>query len=126
MRLGNQRFIFFFVLKARSSREVPCFFAFPTEVLPPPEDVKPEETEAQFKAKMKLSNEIGKAILTEQTVTEEVNTGFTASEAGKSSVDDFFANMMGDAPACSDCGHITVRNGACYKCTNCGASMGCS
>lgn len=34
--------------------------------------------------------------------------------------------MMGDAPMCDVCGHITVRNGACYKCLNCGNSMGCS
>ncbi len=35
-------------------------------------------------------------------------------------------SMMGDAPACDVCGHMTVRNGACYKCLNCGNSMGCS
>jgi ribonucleoside-diphosphate reductase alpha chain len=35
-------------------------------------------------------------------------------------------SMMGDAPLCDVCGHITVRNGACYKCLNCGNSMGCS
>ncbi len=34
--------------------------------------------------------------------------------------------LMGDAPACNVCGHITVRNGTCYKCLNCGNSMGCS
>jgi len=34
--------------------------------------------------------------------------------------------MMGDAPFCDQCGHMTVRNGACYKCLNCGNSMGCS
>jgi ribonucleoside-diphosphate reductase alpha chain len=34
--------------------------------------------------------------------------------------------MMGDAPFCDVCGHITVRNGACYKCLNCGNSLGCS
>jgi len=34
--------------------------------------------------------------------------------------------MMGDAPACPTCGHITVRNGTCYKCLNCGDSLGCS
>ncbi|QQR91947.1 MAG: hypothetical protein IPJ88_02850 [Myxococcales bacterium] len=34
--------------------------------------------------------------------------------------------MMGDAPMCDSCGHITVRNGSCYKCLNCGASVGCS
>ena len=36
------------------------------------------------------------------------------------------AAMMGDAPACEVCGSITVRNGSCYKCLNCGNSMGCS
>jgi ribonucleoside-diphosphate reductase alpha chain len=36
-----------------------------------------------------------------------------------------FVNQM-DAPLCSVCGHVTVRNGACYKCLNCGESQGCS
>jgi ribonucleoside-diphosphate reductase alpha chain len=31
-----------------------------------------------------------------------------------------------DAPACAECGAITVRSGACYKCMNCGATTGCS
>ena len=31
-----------------------------------------------------------------------------------------------DAPVCDQCGHITTRNGACYRCHNCGNSMGCS
>jgi ribonucleoside-diphosphate reductase alpha chain len=31
-----------------------------------------------------------------------------------------------DAPPCHDCGEIMVRNGACYACTNCGATSGCS
>ncbi|MGC8551685.1 MAG: vitamin B12-dependent ribonucleotide reductase [Phycisphaerae bacterium] len=34
--------------------------------------------------------------------------------------------LMGDAPNCSVCGSITVRNGSCYKCNNCGTSQGCS
>jgi ribonucleoside-diphosphate reductase alpha chain len=32
----------------------------------------------------------------------------------------------GDAPPCPTCGSITVRNGACYKCVNCGSTTGCS
>lgn len=36
------------------------------------------------------------------------------------------SKMMGDAPMCSSCGHVTVRNGSCYRCMNCGNSMGCS
>jgi ribonucleoside-diphosphate reductase alpha chain len=31
-----------------------------------------------------------------------------------------------DAPSCSDCGALMVRNGSCYKCLNCGATSGCS
>ncbi len=31
-----------------------------------------------------------------------------------------------DAPACDTCGSIMVRNAACYKCLNCGATSGCS
>jgi ribonucleoside-diphosphate reductase alpha chain len=41
----------------------------------------------------------------------------------------FLTNMItgqADAPSCPNCGHITVRNGACYKCLNCGESLGCS
>ncbi len=37
-----------------------------------------------------------------------------------------FANFQIDAPACDNCGSITVRNGNCYLCHNCGNSMGCS
>ncbi len=36
------------------------------------------------------------------------------------------ASLMGDAPFCDQCGSLTVRNGACYRCENCGASLGCS
>jgi len=31
-----------------------------------------------------------------------------------------------DAPSCPDCGSIMIRNGACYKCANCGTTSGCS
>ncbi len=36
------------------------------------------------------------------------------------------ASMMGDAPICTTCGHLTIRSGTCYKCLNCGNSLGCS
>ncbi|HUI41166.1 MAG TPA: vitamin B12-dependent ribonucleotide reductase [Terriglobia bacterium] len=31
-----------------------------------------------------------------------------------------------DAPSCSDCGAIMVRNGSCFRCMNCGSTSGCS
>ncbi len=37
-----------------------------------------------------------------------------------------FARFQLDAPSCENCGSITVRNGNCYLCHNCGNSMGCS
>jgi ribonucleoside-diphosphate reductase alpha chain len=38
---------------------------------------------------------------------------------------EIFENMA-DAPACAECGALMVRNGACYKCLNCGSVFGCS
>jgi ribonucleoside-diphosphate reductase alpha chain len=52
-----------------------------------------------------------------------------AVNEGGSSMDNITAaakSMQSDAPACSTCGHITIRSGTCYKCLNCGTSMGCS
>jgi ribonucleoside-diphosphate reductase alpha chain len=39
---------------------------------------------------------------------------------------DAIAHFQKDAPTCPNCGHMAVRNGACYKCLNCGESLGCS
>ena len=50
--------------------------------------------------------------------------GYNANAADP--VNGQLAEMMGDAPPCDSCGHTTVRNGACYRCLNCGNSMGCS
>jgi len=41
-------------------------------------------------------------------------------------IDQQFSHYQEDAPACDVCGSITVRNGNCYKCYNCGTSLGCS
>ncbi len=37
-----------------------------------------------------------------------------------------FSQFQSDAPICDVCGTITVRNANCYRCFNCGNSMGCS
>ncbi len=42
------------------------------------------------------------------------------------SLNDSIAHFQQDAPTCPNCGHVAVRNGACYKCLNCGDSLGCS
>lgn len=48
------------------------------------------------------------------------------NDAHTNTLDRQLAGMMGDAPFCPDCGHLTVRNGSCYRCLNCGSSVGCS
>ncbi len=45
---------------------------------------------------------------------------------GDSGEDDRAFVSQADAPACSDCGSIMIRRGACYSCLNCGATSGCS
>ncbi|MGA9527341.1 MAG: vitamin B12-dependent ribonucleotide reductase [Terriglobales bacterium] len=54
-----------------------------------------------------------------RTENRELRTGHAA---------DALAGMidLGDAPSCSVCGSIMVRNGSCYKCMSCGSTSGCS
>jgi ribonucleoside-diphosphate reductase alpha chain len=49
-----------------------------------------------------------------------------AGERAITSLSDTVAHFQQDAPTCPNCGHVAVRNGACYKCFNCGESLGCS
>jgi ribonucleoside-diphosphate reductase alpha chain len=49
-----------------------------------------------------------------------------SKDAGTAAMQSALGEMMGDAPICDVCGHITIRNGSCYKCLNCGNSLGCS
>lgn len=66
----------------------------------------------------------------EETVT--VDASITTSDStGASkkvfvSLSETVSHMMKDAPTCPSCGHLAVRNGACFKCINCGESLGCS
>jgi ribonucleoside-diphosphate reductase alpha chain len=48
------------------------------------------------------------------------------AEVGMDAINAAAKSMQSDAPACNTCGHITIRSGTCYKCLNCGNSMGCS
>lgn len=48
------------------------------------------------------------------------------SQPALSNLNKHLQDMGGDAPPCSVCGNITLRSGTCYKCLNCGNSMGCS
>ena len=76
---------------------------------------------------------VGKPELSSIRVTAptvaKANVAVAVETAAGGSMDQVRAaakSMQSDAPACSTCGHITIRSGTCYKCLNCGTSMGCS
>jgi ribonucleoside-diphosphate reductase alpha chain len=70
----------------------------------------------------RLTGESLAGVASSVTIKEE----FTSVLQSASVLDQSNAQLMGDAPACDVCGAITVRNGTCYRCLNCGNSMGCS
>ena len=67
---------------------------------------------------------VGKA--TKPSVEKKSTDTVKPSTAGLDAVNAAARNMQGDAPSCNVCGHITIRSGTCYKCLNCGNSLGCS
>jgi ribonucleoside-diphosphate reductase alpha chain len=73
----------------------------------------------------RLTGESLAGAATTVTIHEETVTS-GSFQAAASVLDQSNAQLMGDAPACDVCGAITVRNGTCYRCLNCGNSMGCS
>ena len=56
----------------------------------------------------------------------KVEKKFKLAENSMKAFNQAAGDMMGDAPPCSVCGNITIRSGTCYKCINCGNSIGCS
>ena len=100
----------------------------PIELIQKTETVEPvQEVETPSNVQ---NNEATSVVQETQFVTKvEVDDTAESVEAVSNSVttvQEVLGDMMGDAPACNECGHITIRNGSCYKCLNCGNSLGCS
>ncbi len=103
-------------------------------VTPPPIEEQVTESPAQVEevepTNTSQTNETQAQAQEVQFITkvEEKETFENTDTASNSvtTVQEVLGDMMGDAPACPDCGHITIRNGSCYKCLNCGNSLGCS
>jgi ribonucleoside-diphosphate reductase alpha chain len=55
-------------------------------------------------------------------VPQRVSVGAGVSELDKKKM----LGTSADAPLCRSCGNITLRNGTCYMCPNCGTTTGCS
>jgi ribonucleoside-diphosphate reductase alpha chain len=67
-----------------------------------------------------------KASLSSTTIRVSGSAGSVMQKTSKSMLSAALAECQEDAPACDVCGTVTVRSGTCYKCLNCGNSMGCS
>ncbi|MDE3126040.1 MAG: vitamin B12-dependent ribonucleotide reductase, partial [Bacteroidota bacterium] len=87
------------------------------------ENTGANEAELSYLGKPELSNLRVTASATTQAPTAK--NAATKNNSGLDMVNAAAKNMQSDAPACNTCGHITVRSGTCYKCLNCGNSMGC-
>jgi ribonucleoside-diphosphate reductase alpha chain len=64
----------------------------------------------------------------ELPIADELDPGSPKAGPGKGhahKLTQMITNQQ-DAPTCPNCGNVVVRNGACYKCLNCGESLGCS
>lgn len=88
-----------------------------------------EEGESLFVGKPELSSirvTAPAAASTTAPVAQKVEKLAVKAEYGMDAVNQAAKNMQSDAPSCNTCGHITIRSGTCYKCLNCGNSMGCS
>jgi ribonucleoside-diphosphate reductase alpha chain len=64
----------------------------------------------------------------ELPIVDDTDTIVVKGNNGNSRANDLTRMITNqqDAPTCPGCGHVAVRNGACYKCLNCGESLGCS
>ncbi|MDX2132765.1 MAG: adenosylcobalamin-dependent ribonucleoside-diphosphate reductase [Planctomycetota bacterium] len=62
----------------------------------------------------------------QHTEVKVVVTGRDGASMSASAMLSDYMDRVSDAPACDVCGNVTVRSGTCYKCLNCGNSMGCS
>jgi ribonucleoside-diphosphate reductase alpha chain len=93
---------------------------------PTVENTGEEEGEAIFLGKPELSS-IRVTAPTVNTTAPAAKTEKVAVKSyGLDAVNAAAKSMQSDAPSCNTCGHITIRSGTCYKCLNCGNSMGCS
>ncbi len=84
--------------------------------------------EAQFHAGVNVGDEDAAETGEQLTFGEAIPTDALAPAAGRngSQAAPYAIQNDEDAPPCSTCGAIMIRNGACYKCVNCGATSGCA
>jgi ribonucleoside-diphosphate reductase alpha chain len=139
-------------LRFLSGEQLTLFAGLAPQAAPLPEsptilpDLEPEEDSTAHKQLSKLAEEMsrrmgsgmgstsapGGSIPPEAQSTNapsaSTNHGPTLQDRGLFHASEAMRSMyeMGDAPSCSTCGAIMVRNGSCYRCMSCGSTSGCS
>jgi ribonucleoside-diphosphate reductase alpha chain len=87
-----------------------------------PKDARPQEDASVASLN---GTEVEKAAGLASQFTQAAG-GIAGSPSGSAHPGPAGVAQSDDAPSCSDCGAIMVRNGSCYRCMNCGATSGCS
>ena len=141
-------------LRFLSGEQLTLFAGLGSQAAPLPEtptilpDVDPEEDPATHKQLSRLADEMsrirerdrgmGSTSAPGGSIPPEAQSSITASasashgptlqDRGLFHASEAMRSMyeMGDAPSCSTCGAIMVRNGSCYRCMSCGSTSGCS
>jgi ribonucleoside-diphosphate reductase alpha chain len=140
-------------LRFLSGEQLTLFAGLAPQAAPLPEsptilpDVEPEEDPATHKQLSKLAEEMsrlrerdrgmGSTAAPGGSIPPETQSSISASDSshgptlqdrGLFHASEAMRSMyeMGDAPSCSTCGAIMVRNGSCYRCMSCGSTSGCS
>lgn len=85
----------------------------------PAGEIEPKDTD-------KATISVQKTEISQTAIETGSGTKTSTKATTMSSTLSMAMESAGDAPPCDVCGTITVRSGTCYKCLNCGASMGCS
>ena len=112
-----------YVFRWMALQFIPGYREAVTAVRTQPELVMPGLAE---EIKKKVNRPVPELPISDDTDLIELKAGVGHKhERRASSLTQMITNQS-DAPSCPNCGQITVRNGACYKCLNCGESLGCS
>jgi ribonucleoside-diphosphate reductase alpha chain len=133
-------------LRFLSGEQLTLFAGLAPQAAPLPETPtilpEPEPDAADHNQLSKLAEEVAKRLNTgmgstsapagsippESTASSNSSSGPVLHDRGLFHASDAMRGMyeMGDAPSCSTCGAIMVRNGSCYRCMSCGSTSGCS
>jgi ribonucleoside-diphosphate reductase alpha chain len=81
--------------------------------------------------KKKINRPVPELPISEDTDVLDIHEAAVSTSSAESphrikTLSESVKHFQQDAPSCPNCGHMAVRNGACYKCLNCGESLGCS